>query len=62
MAALVGLGHGGANGGVATRSEVPGPSFEGEPVRRHPIVRFRLNVHLWTPPTYKIRHGWVSGG
>jgi hypothetical protein len=61
MADLAGLGRGCGNGGVAMRFEGTGPSFEGEPVRRRPILRFRLSAHLWRPPTYKARQGWFLG-
>lgn len=61
MAGLAGLGRGRRNGDVAMRFEVPGPSVEGEPARRRPILRFRPSTHLWRPPTYKIRQSWFLG-
>ncbi len=61
MASLAGLGRGSGNGGVAMTFEVPGPSFEGEPVRRRPILRFRLSTHPWRLPAYEIRQSWFLG-
>ncbi len=46
---------------VVMRFEVLRPSFEGEPVGRRPILRFRLSPHIWKPSIYTIRHGWFLG-